>query len=219
MKSLVRLTFVAVAIMCGLQAAVYSQTVRSGTPISAGPDAVPVSPSDTARQEDSLQIDARQGIKEIDLAADFESVRNELKQMKEPKIRKVWPTGALLRSALVPGWGQLYNRKYIKAVIYGGLEIFLMYEARKNWRQMDAHQTNFLNTDDQDYQAQEFSLYIMSRDDRNLYLWFTGFTIFISMFDAFVDAHLANFDQTDKAFEVFIAPDDGLVNVGFTCKF
>jgi len=127
-------------------------------------------------------------------------------------ISKPWPTGALIRSAIIPGWGQLYNRKYIKYVIYSGLELFFVNEARKYWIKMDNNQRNFQNpagmtsliggfrdcspTDyqfyqaDPDYQAKEFYLYEKNRDIRNLNLWLTGLTLFISMFDAYVDAHL-----------------------------
>ena len=183
------------------------------------PDTMRSISPDTSLQADSTKISNRSGIHENNRPGQFRHANIDIKIGKAPKLRKVWPTGALLRSALVPGWGQVYNRQYIKAGIYGGVEIFLLYRARQNWRQMDFHQSNFMNTDDPAYKAEQFNLYIQRRDDRNIYLWFTGLTIFISMFDAYVDAHLANFDQTDKAFEVYIAPDDGQVNVGLACRF
>lgn len=183
------------------------------------PDTMRIMSPDTSLQAGSTKISNRSSIHENNRPVQFRHANNDIEHEKAPKLRKVWPTGALLRSALVPGWGQIYNRSYIKAGIYGGVEIFLLYRARQNWRQMDFHQSNFTNTDDPAYKAEQFNLYIQKRDDRNIYLWFTGLTIFISMFDAYVDAHLANFDQTDKAFEVYIAPDDGQVNIGLACKF
>jgi len=133
--------------------------------------------------------------------------------------KKPWPTGALLRSAFVPGWGQFYNKKYVKSVIYGGMEIYFVYNARKYWKQMDIHQANFANSDDPIYQAQEFELYKNQRDNRNLFLWLTGITVFISMFDAFVDAHLADFDQTDKVFEVQAIPETNRIEITFVYNF
>ncbi len=135
------------------------------------------------------------------------------------KIKKPWPTGALLRSAIIPGWGQFYNKKYIKTVIYGGTEIYLIYNVQKYWRKMDKHQKNFQNSDDPVYKSQEFSLYEKNRDSRNLHLWLTGLTIFISMFDAYVDAHLADFNQTDKAFEVYVKPDAGHIRACLVYNF
>ncbi|GEM_PF-3469303 len=133
--------------------------------------------------------------------------------------RKPWPTGALFRSALVPGWGQFYNKKYIKSIIYGGMEVYFVYKARKYWKQMDNHQANFLNSDDPIYKAEEFELYKDRRDSRNLFLWLTGLTVFISMFDAYVDAHMADFGQTDKVFEVHVAPKTDRVELFFTYNF
>lgn len=135
------------------------------------------------------------------------------------KIKKPWPTGALLRSAIIPGWGQFYNKKYIKTVIYGGVEIYLIYNTQKFWRKMDKHQKNFQNSDDPVYKSQEFSLYENNRDKRNLHIWLTSLTIFISMFDAYVDAHLADFDQKDKAFEVYITPEPGLIGACLVYNF
>jgi hypothetical protein len=122
------------------------------------------------------------------------------------KIKKPWPTGALFRSAIVPGWGQVYNKQYIKAVLYGGTEIALAAATAHYWKQMDSHQSHFMNSTDPTYQAWEYYYYQNSRDNRNLFLWLTGLTFFISIFDAYVDAHFADFDQQDKAFEAYLAP-------------
>lgn len=136
------------------------------------------------------------------------------------KVKKPWPTGALLRSVVIPGWGQVYNKQYIKAVIYGGTEIALAYTTSHYWKQMDTHQKNFTNSTDRTYQAQEYFYYQNSRDNRNLFLWLTGLTFFVSIFDAYVDAHFADFDQPDKAFQAnFIPKSDGLyLSLNFNIK-
>lgn len=133
---------------------------------------------------------------------------------------KPWPTGALLRSAIVPGWGQVYNGQYIKAVIYGGTEMALAYTTIHYWKQMDTHQKNFMNSTNRTYQAQEYFYYQNSRDNRNLFLWLTGLTFFISIFDAYVDAHFADFNEQDKAFDAYLTPKkDGLyLSLNFTLK-
>ena len=61
-------------------------------------------------------------------------------------------------------------------------------------------------TDDPEYQAEEFEKYESARDSRNLKMWFLAAAIFYSMFDAYVDAQLSDFEQTDKAFEVYLGP-------------
>ena len=135
------------------------------------------------------------------------------------KIKKPWPTGALLRSAILPGWGQLYNRKYFKAVLYGGTEIYLIYKVQLRWRQMSEHEHNFLNTTDPVYKADQFALYEKRRDSRNVHLWLTSLVVFLSMFDAYVDAHLADFDQPDKAFQVYLGPEKDKVQLSLVYNF
>lgn len=137
----------------------------------------------------------------------------------ERKIKKPWPTGALFRSLLIPGWGQVYNKKYFKAVLYGGTEIYLIYKVQLRWRQMDMHKDNFLNTTDSLYKAEQFGLFEKRRDSRNVHMWLTGLVVFLSMFDAYVDAHLSDFDQTDKAFRVYFAPDKDKIQIGLVYNF
>jgi hypothetical protein len=123
------------------------------------------------------------------------------------KIRRTNPTGALLRSAFVPGWGQLYNRKYIKAVLFAAGESWLAYGIYNDWKETDRHERNFRSvTDDPIYRAREFSAFEDSRDRRNLKMWILAVAIFYSMFDAYVDAQLSDFDQPDKAFDVYLGP-------------
>lgn len=127
-------------------------------------------------------------------------------------IRKVNPTGALLRSAFIPGWGQFYNRKYIKGTIFAGGEGYLIYGIAKYWGEANRHRSNFEQSTDRTYQTSEFLMYSDARDKRNLRLWILAASIFYSMFDAYVDAQLSDFNQTDKAYQVYVAPtpDAGL---------
>jgi len=123
-------------------------------------------------------------------------------------VRKTNPTGALLRSAFVPGLGQFYNRKYIKAAIFAGTESWLIYGIHHDWKMADRHEANFKQTSDPIYKASEFSEYEKARDSRNLKMWILAAAIFYSMFDAYVDGQLSDFEQRDKAYEVFIGPTE-----------
>jgi hypothetical protein len=123
------------------------------------------------------------------------------------KVKKINPSGALFRSAFIPGWGQFYNKKYIKATVIAGLEIYLINGVYTNWKDANRHKDNFTSADDDpEYQAVEFAEYERALDRRGAFSWFLAAAIFYSMFDAYVDAHLSNFDQEDKAFEVYIGP-------------
>lgn len=116
------------------------------------------------------------------------------------------PTGALFRSAFVPGWGQFYNKKYIKGSAIAAGETYVIIGIISNWRDADKHKKNFQGSDSLEYKASEFSKYEHSRDQRNIRMWILAAGVLYSMFDAYVDAQLWDFKQTDKSFEVYVAP-------------
>lgn len=143
----------------------------------------------------------------------FCSSRQALSQSPDTlKVSRRNPTGALLCSAIVPGLGQFYNRKYIKGTIIAGAQLWLLNGIYNDWKAADKHEWNFKHTDDLIYKSSEFTSYESSRDRRNLKLWIMAATVFYSMFDAYVDAQLSDFNQKDKAYEVLVAPtgDDGM---------
>lgn len=106
------------------------------------------------------------------------------------------PMGALLRSVVFPGWGQFYNRKYLKGLVVFGAETTFITLAAIEWNRMNTHKKNFQNPDypdlDRYWEFEQFEFY---EDRRNLFLWITAGIVFLSMFDAYVDAHLYNFDR------------------------
>jgi hypothetical protein len=93
------------------------------------------------------------------------------------------PSGAMLRSLAFPGWGQFYSEKYFKAAVVFGIEAALALSVSYQNDQM--HRFDKMG----DTEAGKFY-----RNDRNrLIWWLAGFAIF-SMGDAYVDAHLFNYD-------------------------
>jgi len=108
----------------------------------------------------------------------------------EPQSKS--PRGAMLRSVILPGWGQFYNGKWFKALLVAGTEIGLVVNA--------AIQDDLADKAGDEFER-EFYL-----DSRNLsYWWLAGVTL-LSMIDAYVDAHLYKFDEsTDLSLR--IGPD------------
>lgn len=98
----------------------------------------------------------------------------------------VWkpsPTGAAFRAFIFPGWGQSYNRKPLKAVLIGGIEqglIFGVYREHQLFR--DARR--FGNDE-------AAGLY---KEQRNRLAWLLAASVIYATVDAFVDAHLYDFD-------------------------
>ncbi|NIR65937.1 MAG: hypothetical protein GWN61_17055 [candidate division Zixibacteria bacterium] len=104
------------------------------------------------------------------------------------------PTGALLRSLVIPGWGQLYNDKYIKAGLIAGLESFLIYQTAYYWDKTSTYEDLYTSDTNSVTRLDKFLQYDRYRDLRNQHIWFLGITVVFSIFDAYVDAHLKNFD-------------------------
>jgi len=92
------------------------------------------------------------------------------------------PTGAMLRSIFVPGWGQFYNEKPFKGVLIAGTQVTFL--------------TNALIFDKWGQQATNELDKAYYYDNRSLYYWLLGASILYSMTDAFVDAHLYDFDDS-----------------------
>ena len=102
--------------------------------------------------------------------------------------------GALLRSVAIPGWGQYYNRKYVKSAVVCAVETFFIIKAVHWWKKTEDQYNSIQQTSDQSQQTARYNIYRSYRTNRDDYLWGVGLTVFLSMFDAYVDAHLAGFD-------------------------
>jgi len=108
----------------------------------------------------------------------------------------VSPTGAVLATPLFPGWGQLYSDNFWKAGLAYGAEMYF-------W-------TNILSRDRQAVRARDFAN-TFAPDDPNYSLynsiaeeswaqmrdfaWWSGGVLLIIALDAYVGAHLFNFDR------------------------
>lgn len=113
------------------------------------------------------------------------------------------PSGAMWRSVLFPGWGQLYNRRYLKAVIIGGGEISLILGA---WLQDQRYEKA---KKDNDSIAADFY-----KNDRNKFYWWIAGTVIYSMADAYADGHLYDF-ELDRNLSAGIDPGWIYIRINF----
>lgn len=102
--------------------------------------------------------------------------------------------GALMRSVAVPGWGQFYNHKYVKSAVVCGIETLFIVKAVHWWNRTEDQYKSISLTDDTKEKSARYNTYRSYRTRRDDYLWGVGLTVFLSMFDAYVDAHLAGFE-------------------------
>jgi len=86
--------------------------------------------------------------------------------------------GKALLFSFVPGGGQLYNKSPLKAILFAGVFSYFSYE--------------YLNAEN-DYKADPLngSLHRIRNDK----IWLMGLTWTLNIIDAYVEAHLWDFDQ------------------------
>jgi Family of unknown function (DUF5683) len=114
------------------------------------------------------------------------------------------PRKAILFSAILPGMGQVYNKKYWKVpLVYGGLVGFGLvidfYNKQNNKYRNDLF--DLLNTGAQVSSLTETQLRSViekSSRQRDYFIIITGFFYLLQMVDAHVDAHLKEFELNPK---------------------
>ncbi|MBU0713312.1 hypothetical protein KJ762_13400 [bacterium] len=132
-------------------------------------------------------------------------------------LRIIRPKAALIRSAIVPGWGHLYVKKPAKSLIYFSLEAYHVYQFveynsiyqyvkdTKNaigideWNKIQVDESYNSIEEKRKEKIKEITGYQMKdatwrpREMRNKYAWWCVGFYFIGMLDAYVDAHLYYF--------------------------
>jgi hypothetical protein len=169
-----------------------------------------------------------------------------------PEVRTVEqpshsPTGALWRALAVPGWGQVYNRQYIKLpFLYGAIgglaflagninSDYLLYRRAflyKSYQEfvdsgrLDENPNESLKPYYDDLVSRFGSISsepIRSQRDklrRNRDLSFVGIGLVygLSVLDAFISAHLLDFD-VDEDLTVYLRPAPGGLSANLTMRF
>lgn len=121
------------------------------------------------------------------------------------------PGRAALYGLLIPGGGQIYNRRWWKLpfvyAVEGGL-IWWIYTSDKNYRGFQkAYLNNLNNVNEPDYMEEDFlgvtqvPLLLSNRNKfrkqrEYSYIFFIGGHL-ITIFEAFIDRHLMDFDTSD----------------------
>jgi len=157
---------------------------------------------DIMAQSDTLVIPASGGI-----------ISGKTVVKKTDSTAKYSPRKAIIRSAIIPGWGQIYNKKYWKLpLVYGalGTTTFLFFRNLKQYRTAknayilatDADVTNdilipqpYYSVKDQPERIRTFRNQVRQNVDYSVlfFLIFWG----LNVADAAVDAHLKTFDVSE----------------------
>ena len=107
------------------------------------------------------------------------------------------PKGAMIRSAIFPGWGQVYNNKYLKALVYLGGESYFIY--RYSIINKDVNKLKNDNATEDNIKNKEHL--------RNGWAWLFSAGYLLALGDAYVDAHLHGL-YGDNKLSVRFKPDD-----------
>lgn len=111
------------------------------------------------------------------------------------------PMKAVLYSAILPGLGQFYNKSYWKIPIIGVVSGYFVYEIIKNNNSYLDYKSSYANTQTSVSPGGDQRLKILRdfyRDQRDQFYLYAAMVYLINIFDAYVDAHLFDFDVSDR---------------------
>ncbi len=111
------------------------------------------------------------------------------------------PGKAMLYSAVLPGAGQFYNESYWKIPIIWGIGGYFVYEIVKNNNNYIDYRDLYANSQTPENPNGDLrykNLREFYRDQRDQFYLYAGLVYLVNLVDAYVDAHLFDFDVSDK---------------------
>ncbi len=143
------------------------------------------------------------------------------------EIDPLAPSKAAFYSAILPGLGQAYNKRWWKIpIVYGaiGTSLYFYSDNNKKYHEYrDAYKRRLAGYDDDQFQYLDDTRLIEAQRfyqrNRDLSLLITGLFYILNIVDANVDAHLMQFNVSDKltvAPEIYQNQLDYRPNLGVT---
>lgn len=125
---------------------------------------------------------------------DTAAVKSSLADTTKFEMKKsAW--SSVLRSAVIPGFGQFYNESYWKIPIFWGVLGYLGYQWNSNNNNYKTYSDLYSNSlVDKEENLSYYNKREFYRDQRDMFAVFIGLTYFLNLIDAYVDAHLFDFD-------------------------
>ena len=208
-----------------------------------------VAPADSIATADSIAAENKKKLLEMTSAPVLKESEVSADSLKKEIDQKIWvpnPTKATWLALVIPGGGQIYNRKYWKLpIFYGGFagcayaltwnskmykDYSTAYKDAMNGNMQSSSITDLLPPG---YKISETQLKELLRKRKDTYRRYRDLSIFafigvylLSVIDAYVDAELSNFDITpDLSMKVEPAVIDNRIDnssnrsVGLQCSF
>lgn len=150
--------------------------------------------------------------------------------IKKEEINPLTPAKAAFYSAIVPGLGQAYNKKYWKIpLVYGaiGTSLYFYIDNNKKYHSYrDAYKRRLAGFNDDQYDYLDDSRLIAAQRfyqrNRDLSLLVSVAFYILNIVDANVDAHLIQFNVSEKlSFKPDLYPNDltAKPNLGFSLNY
>ena len=226
-----------------MQADSLNRTMEEVPPLQA------VAPADSIATADSIAAENKKKLLEMTSAPVLKESEVPADSLKKEIDQKIWvpnPTKATWLALVIPGGGQIYNRKYWKLpIFYGGFagcayaltwnskmykDYSTAYKDAMNGNMQSSSITDLLPPG---YKISETQLKELLRKRKDTYRRYRDLSIFafigvylLSVIDAYVDAELSNFDITpDPSMKVEPAVIDNRIDnssnrsVGLQCSF
>ena len=226
-----------------MQADSLNRTMEEVPPLQA------VAPADSIATADSIAAENKKKLLEMTSAPVLKESEVPADSLKKEIDQKIWvpnPTKATWLALVIPGGGQIYNRKYWKLpIFYGGFagcayaltwnskmykDYSTAYKDAMNGNMQSSSITDLLPPG---YKISETQLKDLLRKRKDTYRRYRDLSIFafigvylLSVIDAYVDAELSNFDITpDLSMKVEPAVIDNRIDnssnrsVGLQCSF
>ena len=111
------------------------------------------------------------------------------------------PRFVMARSLLIPGWGQVHNRAWLKALLVAGTEGYLGARIAQDQRELDRLTRELADARarfDQQGEAELVNEYNARLDQRLGRQWLLGAALAYALVDAYVDANFRGFDVEFK---------------------
>ena len=174
-------------------------------PLAAPAQTPPAAPADSLRRAGAPAAVPSRG------ASAADSVRAAAPDSAAAAPTGPWyarPKYIMLRSLVVPGWGQWANHRHLKAAVVAAGEGYLIYEAF-DWGHLE-HQYNVSAGSSVAGSGEQLfyeAAAIDAGSHRRDFTWWTIFAAVLSMGDAYVDAQLGrDFDAQFKPAEQALVP-------------
>ena len=129
---------------------------------------------------------------------DTTSIQDTAKISSDVFIMQKSPWGAVARSAILPGWGQIYNEAYWKVPVVWGIMGWFAYSWIDNNNKYKDYQNLYSQFGGNG--SINYKLYRdFYRDQRDEFAIYIVLTYFLNLVDAYVDAHMFDFSVQENS--------------------